>query len=248
MRCRAAYNLASSTAFQVPLLSSTDSDFLFSQLERPLVFVDLETTGGHALNDRITEIGVVRVSAAGVEQWSALVNPQRPIPWFIQRLTGINDAMVRDAPEFAAVAGHLLAKLEGGLFVAHNARFDHGFLRASFQRHEIEFNPDMLCTVRLSRAMFPDGGRHGLDAVIERLGLVPNGRHRALADADLIWQFWRRMHQLHPREAIEAAIAKLTVRAALAQAEKKRKKAVIAVAPNPWNAVPLDADEANAAL
>jgi DNA polymerase-3 subunit epsilon len=93
-----------------------------------LAFVDLETTGATATADRITEIGIVEVDADGVREWSCLVNPGTPISGFIQNLTGISNAMVADAPPFEDVAEEVLARLEGRLFIAHNARFDYGFL------------------------------------------------------------------------------------------------------------------------
>ncbi|MDP1704631.1 MAG: 3'-5' exonuclease, partial [Sulfurimicrobium sp.] len=105
---------------------------MISALELPLVFVDLETTGANASGDRITEIGIVEVSEHGVSEWSTLVNPQAPISPFIQRLTGISNEMVSTAPTFAEVAGALLERLRGRLFIAHNVRFDYGFLRSEF--------------------------------------------------------------------------------------------------------------------
>ncbi|WP_193097848.1 exonuclease domain-containing protein [Burkholderia sp. Z1] len=175
--------------------------------EQPLVFVDLETTGGSPAEHRITEIGVVEIGPLGVSTWTTLVNPGQSIPPFIQQLTGISDAMVRDAPSFASLAPALFERLDGKLFVAHNASFDRGFLRAEFERAGLAFNPDVLCTVRLSRALFPRESRHGLDALIERHGLVPAARHRALADADLIWQFWRQLHDIVPLERLRDQIA-----------------------------------------
>ncbi|RQS69807.1 DNA polymerase III subunit epsilon [Burkholderia sp. Bp8963] len=176
----------------------------------PLVFVDLETTGGSSAEHRITEIGVVEIGPHGVSTWTSLVNPGQPIPPFIQQLTGISDAMVRDAPSFASLAPALFERLEGKLFVAHNASFDRGFLRAEFERAGFAFNPDVLCTVRLSRALFPRESRHGLDALVERHGLVPSARHRALADADLLWQFWRQLHEIVPLERLRDQIARTT--------------------------------------
>ena len=181
----------------------------------PLVFVDLETTGGLGVH-RITEIGVVEVGPAGVTQWSSLVNPQQPIPFFIQQLTGISDSMVRDAPTFDVIAHDLLARLDGRLFVAHNARFDHGFLRSEFKRHGIRFQPDVLCTVQLSRAIYPTERRHGLDALIERHALVPFARHRALADADLLWQFWQHLHNAHSADILRGHIDQVMRRFRLA--------------------------------
>lgn len=189
----------------------SDSPLPSPAVEIPVVFVDLETTGGSLADHRITEIGVVEVGPAGVTRWTTLVNPRQPIPPFIQQLTGITDDMVRDAPAFDAVAAELHARLEGKLFVAHNANFDRGFLRSEFSRTGLSFNPDVLCTVRLSRALQPGEKRHGLDALIERHGLVPLARHRALADADLLWQFWRRLHDLWPVEVLRGHVER-TVR------------------------------------
>jgi DNA polymerase III subunit epsilon len=202
-------NAAHTDRFLIAFMSELAS-LLDGARIRPLVFVDLETTGGRAGTDRVTEIGVVEVSPDGVTHWSSLVNPQKPIPAFVQSLTGITDEMVCAAPTFDALADALAQRLAGKLFIAHNARFDHGFLKHEFGRVGLPFDPDVLCTVRLSRALFPHEARHGLDAVVQRLCLAPAGRHRALADADLLWQFWQRIHALHPREAIEAAIERLT--------------------------------------
>ncbi len=98
-------------------------------------FVDLETTGTDASRDRITEIGIVCMEGARRScEWSTLVNPGVAIPPEIQRLTGIDNAMVRNAPDFSTVADQLRERLDGHVFVAHNARFDYGFLKASFRR------------------------------------------------------------------------------------------------------------------
>ena len=175
-------------------------------IDTPIAFVDLETTGGSVAEHRITEIGVVQIGRDGVSRWSTLVNPEQPIPPFIQSLTGITDDMVRDAPTFASFAAELLERLDGRLFVAHNASFDRGFLRGEFQRAGLAFNPDVLCTVKLSRALWPHEKRHGLDALIERHALEPLARHRALADADLLWQFWQRLHGVWTPEVLREHI------------------------------------------
>ncbi|AJY44272.1 3'-5' exoribonuclease [Burkholderia humptydooensis] len=192
------------------------SPLLHPAIDTPLAFVDLETTGGSAAEHRITEIGVVVVNASHVSTWTTLVDPRQPIPPFIQQLTGITDAMVRGAPTFADIASALFERLDGKLFVAHNASFDRGFLRAEFERAGVAFNPDVLCTVRLSRALFPRESRHGLDALIERHALAPSARHRALADADLIWQFWQKLHDAIPAERLREQIARTTRRFRLA--------------------------------
>lgn len=180
-----------------------------------LAFVDLETTGATPSIDRITEIGIVEVDAEGVREWSQLVNPQMPIPPFIAQLTGIDDAMVAQAPTFDRVAAEVLARLKGKLFIAHNARFDYGFLKNEFRRLGLPFRADVLCTVRLSRRLNPQHHRHNLDALISRHGLTADTRHRALADAKIIHQLWNRLHEERSADEITAAVRALAARPSL---------------------------------
>lgn len=171
-----------------------------------LLFIDLETTGANPVTDRITEIGIVEVNGAQVTRWSTLVNPGLSIPPFIQNLTGITNDMVRDAPVFAALSGALLERLQEGVFIAHNARFDYGFLRNAFKQLGLTLRSNVLCTVKLSRTLFPEQPKHNLDALIARHGLETDARHRALADADLLWQFWCKMQREIAPDVFEAAI------------------------------------------
>lgn len=178
-----------------------------------LHFVDLETTGANQINDRITEIGIVTVDASGnVDRWSSFVNPGMAIPSFIQQLTGIDDDMVADAPPFSRLSDELQQRLSDGLFIAHNARFDYGFLSQAFLRNDHALQSDMLCTVKLSRALFPQEKKHNLDTLIMRHALVPQARHRALADADLLWQLWRKLTDALPSEVFADAVNKLRQR------------------------------------
>jgi DNA polymerase-3 subunit epsilon len=181
-----------------------------------LIFIDLETTGTNPLTDRITEIGIVEVDAAGhATHWSTLVNPEVPIPPFIQSLTGISNALVQHAPTFVMIAEALLARLGNGLFIAQNARFDYGFLRNAFKQAGYSLRCDVLCTLKLSRKLFPDESRHNLDALIARHGLVPDGRHRALADADLLWQWWNKVAVGIAPQTFDAAVTLLLQRPSL---------------------------------
>jgi DNA polymerase-3 subunit epsilon len=175
-----------------------------------LVFIDLETTGTNFVNDRIIEIGLVEVDRDGVREWSALVDPGKPVSPFITDLTGIDTAMVESAPGFAQLAPALLARLRGRLFVAHNARFDYGFLKHEFRRHGIDFRATCLCTVKLSRALFPEHRRHNLDTLVERFGIVADDRHRALADARALWKLWQCWHTLLPADDIRNAVDRIT--------------------------------------
>ena len=177
-----------------------------------LAFVDLETTGTTAATDAITEIGIVRIESdpcdelsLRVSEWSALVNPGIPIPPEIQALTGITNAMVRDAPSFSRVADKVAAMTADALFVAHNARFDYGFLKHAFARLQRRFSARVLCTVRLSRRLYPEEPQHNLDSVIARHGLAIDGRHRALGDARVLWTFVQALYRDLAPEAIEAA-------------------------------------------
>jgi DNA polymerase III subunit epsilon len=155
-----------------------------------ITFLDLETTGATPLSDRITEIGLVRVeNGVEVSRWQTLVNPETPIPPFIQRLTGITNEMVKDAPTFAEVAGELATYLDGAVMAAHNARFDLGFLKSEYRRIGQTLKQKVLCTVKLSRQLYPQYHRHSLNAIMERHQLTTEMRHRAMGDVELMLGF-----------------------------------------------------------
>src|SRR5262245_42183832 len=175
-------------------------------LEAPLAIVDLETTGTRPASDRITEIGVIEVQGFQVvSEWSTLVNPGISIPSEIQALTGIGPSMLATAPRFADLAGDLYERLDGRVFVAHNARFDYGFLRREFDRAGIRFTAKTVCTVRLSRRLYPQEPHHNLDSVIARHAIDCRQRHRALGDADALWQFLKVAEREHGEEAVAVA-------------------------------------------
>jgi len=151
------------------------------------VLLDLETTGGSPVHDRITEIAAVRIEGGQeVARWSTLVNPGVPISSFIENLTGISDELVADAPAFADVAPRLLEIITGAVLVAHNVRFDHGFLVNEFARQATSLHLKTLCTVRLSRLLYPQYKSHGLDAIMQRHGLSSSARHRAMGDVEVM--------------------------------------------------------------
>jgi DNA polymerase-3 subunit epsilon len=171
-----------------------------------LAFLDVETTGADPREDRITEVGLVLVDDGRlVEEWSSLINPGREIPLGIETLTGISNEMVRHAPGFAEVSLDLAARLEDRLLIAHNARFDYAFLRHEFRRAGMPFAAHVLCTVRLSRALFPEHRHHNLDALITRFGLTCETRHRALPDARVLVDLTRAIAMRVPAAALAAA-------------------------------------------
>src|SRR3989454_6239407 len=171
--------------------------------EAPLAIVDLETTGTHPAHDRVTEIAVLEVNGFELAaEWSTLVNPETGIEPGIQALTGISNEMLAAAPRFAALAAELYERLDGRLLIAHNARFDYGFLRREFERAGLKYLSKTLCTVKLSRRLYPGHARHNLDSLIERHGLACPARHRALADAEALWQFLRLAAREHGEEIV----------------------------------------------
>jgi DNA polymerase-3 subunit epsilon len=144
------------------------------------------------VHDRVTEVAVIEIEDGEVkDEWSTLVNPECAIPGAIQALTGITNDMVAGAPTFGRLAVELHERLAGRVLVAHNARFDYGFLRQEFARAGLEFRAKTLCTVKLSRRLYPGEPRHNLDSLIARHGLDCRARHRALGDADAVLQFLR---------------------------------------------------------
>jgi DNA polymerase-3 subunit epsilon len=180
-------------------------------LTERLVFLDLETTGATATHDRITEVGLIEVDRGRLAgEWSTLVNPGTSIPPAIQSLTGITNQMVAHAPSFADISRELHCRLDGKLLVAHNARFDYGFLRNEFQRAGIRYASRVLCTVKLSRRLFPHHQRHNLDTLIARHGVTCDARHRALGDARVLWQLAQCWHRELEAATISGAVRGLT--------------------------------------
>jgi DNA polymerase-3 subunit epsilon len=185
-------------------------------LDAPLAIVDLETTGADPAYDRITEVAVLTVEASGrIAEWSTLVNPGSTIPGTIQMLTGITDEMVAAAPRFDDIAAELFERLKGRVFVAHNARFDYGFLRRELGRTGHKFSARTLCTVRLSRRLYPAEPHHNLDSLIARHNIACRARHRAAGDADAVWQFLRIAEREHGEEVVAVAARQIARQPAL---------------------------------
>ena len=168
--------------------------------------VDVETTGSDPATDRVTEIALLEIDDMALTgQWSTLINPGGRIPGPIQALTGITQEMVDRAPRFTDIAGELYQRLAGRVFVAHNARFDYGFLRREFDRAGLKYLARTLCTVRLSRRLYPGDHAHDLDSLIERHGFECEARHRAAPDAAVLWQFLRAAAADHGGDVLDVA-------------------------------------------
>lgn len=158
---------------------------------RPLVFIDVETTGGRPDSSRILEIGALRVEDGKVvSTLNQVLDPEEPVPLWISNLTGIEPHETVDQPHFAALLPELSRLFDGALFIAHNVNFDYGFFAEEFRRAGQSFAMDKLCTVRLSRLLYPAERTHRLDMVIERHGYRVARRHRAFDDAEVLYKFY----------------------------------------------------------
>ncbi len=153
--------------------------------EGDFVVFDIETTGFSPVNNRIIEIGAVKVSGGEIkERFSAFVNPQVPIPFEIEKLTGINDAMVMDAPLIEEVLPRFLEFCGDAVLVAHNANFDMSFIKENALRQHIQKEFTYVDTVGIARILLPHQGKHTLDAVAKTLGVSLENHHRAVDDAE----------------------------------------------------------------
>jgi DNA polymerase III subunit epsilon len=146
--------------------------------------IDIETTGGSANREKITEIAIIVHDGEKIlDTYETLINPERSIPYFITQVTGISDKMVADAPKFYEIAKNIVTLTEGAIFVAHNVRFDYGFIQEEFKRLGFTYMRKQLCTVRLSRQAFPGLRSYALGNLIKHFNIQVKDRHRAMADA-----------------------------------------------------------------
>lgn len=164
--------------------------------DQEYVVVDVETTGGAAQWNRVTEIGAVRMRGGEIlEEWSSLINPERRIPKNIVALTGITDEMVESAPTFREIADEFRAFLGEAVFAAHRAQFDYGFIREEFRRMEEDFRVPKFCTVVGARRHFPGLPSYGLANLCREFGIPLENHHRALCDARATAHILARINQ-----------------------------------------------------
>lgn len=146
--------------------------------------VDIETTGNSYRYGQITEISIFQHNGIKItDSYSTLIKPDMDIPYFITKLTGINNEMVAGAPRFYEVAKKIVEMTAGRTFVAHNVHFDYKFLKEEFKRLGYEFVRKTTCTVQLSRKYLPGHASYSLGNLCSDLGIKINGRHRAEGDA-----------------------------------------------------------------
>ena len=137
--------------------------------------IDIETTGGSARMEKITEIAVYLHDGISItDEFVSLVNPERNIPYFITNLTGITNEMVEDAPRFYEIAKKIIELTEGRIFVAHNARFDYSFIRQEYKSLGFNFKRSILDTVALSRKLLPGHKSYSLGNICKDLNITIN--------------------------------------------------------------------------
>ena len=196
--------------------SATDNTMLSDGFPEKMVLLDCETTGGQAQYHRVIEIGLLVIENGQlVETWQSFINPETIIPRHIQKLTGISPKMVENAPKFGEISEILHEKLKKRTLVAHNARFDYSFLKSEFERVGIAYSTKPLCSVKISRNLYPQFKRHGLSEIIRRFDLNIENRHRALDDAQMIYGFFIKTSAIYSPQEISACCKQLLKRPSL---------------------------------
>lgn len=175
---------------------------------KSFAIIDTETTGMRPPFSRIIDLGIIRVEDGEVvDRFETLINPGISIPSYIRRFTNITDEELVNAPTFEEVALQVEALLKDAVFVAHNAPFDYSFIKSEFRRLDMEFSAETLCSVRLSRALFPKERSHSLESIISRYDIQVTARHRAMPDAQVVWDFFQIADSIFDTETMERAIS-----------------------------------------
>jgi DNA polymerase III subunit epsilon len=169
--------------------------------------VDIETTGGYAAANGIIEICIkIFDGETVVEEFETLVNPNQNIPRYIQAFTGINNEMVQDAPGFEEIAEKVYTYLQGNVFVAHNVNFDYSFIKSNLEFYGYSLNAKKLCTVRLSRQIFPGLPSYSLGNLCNSLEIDLTNRHRAGGDAEATVTLFKKLLNHDAKGVIQASL------------------------------------------
>ncbi|MFZ1258670.1 MAG: exonuclease domain-containing protein [Candidatus Saccharimonas sp.] len=176
--------------------------------ETPFVFVDIETNGGNGPRGRVIEVAAIKVEGGEIiDTYQSLINPSANIPHWITTLTGIDNGDLAQAPYFDDIAVQLYEFMDGCVFAAHNVLFDYSFLKREFKACDIAFSPKLFCTVKMSRALWPEHQGHSLEKVIARHNLVAHKRHRAYDDALAILHYTQLTLRKKGEQALRANMA-----------------------------------------
>ena len=166
--------------------------------------IDIEATGGNSETGKITEVAIYNFDNERItKKFSSLVNPERKIPHYVQRLTGINNKMAAEAPSFRNLAKEIFEMLNGNCFVAHNVKADYSFIKKEFSNAGINFKSERLCTLELSKKLIPEAASHGLAKICEHLNIEVPNRHRASGDAIATVELFKYLQKIDKTNQIE---------------------------------------------
>tara|TARA_R110002096_G_scaffold169779_7_gene341567 strand:+ start:11249 stop:11779 length:531 start_codon:yes stop_codon:yes gene_type:complete len=169
--------------------------------------IDIEATGGNAKIGKITEVAIYLFDGQHiVEEFQTLVNPEKPIPYYVQRLTGITNQMAAQAPVFSEVAQEIFRIMNRTCFVAHNVKADYSFIQTEMQKAGLHFQSNRLCTLELSKILIPEAGSHGLDKICNHLNIQVADRHRAKGDALATLELFKYLQKIDNQRLIEKNI------------------------------------------
>ena len=157
--------------------------FLEKEINKMYAIIDIETTGGKFDTESITEIAIIKYNGEKVlDKFSTLINPEKKIDSFVEKLTGINNKMLKNAPKFYNVAKRIINITDGCVLVAHNALFDYRILKTEFRRLGYNYKKKTLCTVNLSKKLIPNKDSYSLEKLTKALGIPLKRNHRAFDD------------------------------------------------------------------
>ena len=169
--------------------------------------VDIETTGGYAAANGITEISIHVFDGNSVTgKFETLINPRQPIPPYISAMTGITDKMVETSPVFEEVAEKIYSILNGKIFIAHNVNFDYSFIKSHLREAGFDLNTKKLCTVRLSRKILPGLPSYSLGKLCDTLGINNHNRHRAGGDAEATTKIFQLLLEKDKEQHIQKSL------------------------------------------
>jgi DNA polymerase-3 subunit epsilon len=178
-------------------------------LKKLYSIVDIEATGGNSKIGRITEVAIIQFDGEKiVDQFETLVNPERDIPYYVQRLTGITNKMAATAPLFEVVAPKVFELLKDSIFVAHNVKSDYTFIQAELKKAGIIYKSDRLCTLELAAKLIPQVESHGLEKVSKHLEIEVENRHRAMGDALATVELLKHLISISPLPKLEESLRK----------------------------------------
>ncbi len=176
---------------------------MVKEINKMYAIIDIETTGGKFDSESIIEIAIIKYNGEKLlDQFSSLVNPEKKIDSFVEKLTGINSKILKNAPKFYNIAKRIIDITDNCVLVAHNASFDYRVLKTEFRRLGYNYNKKTLCTVNLSKKLIPNKSSYNLEKLTKSLGIPLKRNHRALDDASATFKLFKLLQDLDSEKTI----------------------------------------------